>query len=122
MTEEARNYPACFWTGCGKGLRQTFRLRSSQPGDEMFACFRGIKPAFPAVCLAHMLNDISLFDELSQDARKALLGYVENFKQIGDPQPRPAADKMQDPVMRPAETDFGKHGIGVADEIAISEK
>ena len=66
--------------------------------------------------------DEVLVDELSQHAVEALLCDPQYLQKLGDREPRPSADKIEDPMMGAPESVSLEQSIGVSDEIAVSEK
>ena len=66
--------------------------------------------------------DEVLVDEFSQHAVQALLGDPQYLQKLGDRQPRPPADKIEDAMMGAPKSISFEQPIGVADEIAIGEK
>ena len=81
-----------------------------------------VEQALASVRSARLLHDISLVDQLLEDAAQALLGDVEHVEQVGDCETRMAIDEMQHAVMRPAEAEILEDRVGVTGEIAIGEE
>ena len=90
--------------------------------DQGFALGGGEKKTLPAIGVAGLLHDVALVHQLLQHAAERLLGDAQHLEQVGDLQPRIAADEMHHAVMGAAEAERLQHMVGVADEIAIGEK
>ena len=76
----------------------------------------------PAVGRAFLLLDIAFVDELLEHAAERLLGDLQDAEKLGDFHSGIAVDEVQDTMMGPPESELGQHLVGVADEIAVSEK
>src|SRR5512145_1857476 len=71
---------------------------------------------------ARLLLDPPGVDHLLQHRGKALLGDLEDFQKVRDPEPRMTLDEVQNAMVGAAETKLGEDGIGIAREIAVGEK
>src|SRR6185437_2330348 len=82
----------------------------------------GEKKALAAIVVARLLHDISLVEQLLEDASERLLGDPQHVEEIGDLQAGVAVDKMQHAVMGAAKTECFQFVVGIADEVAIGKK
>src|SRR5690606_38318279 len=74
-----------------------------------------------AVGLAGALGDEALLDELREDAREALLRYLEDAEELRDGEPGMTADEIDDAVMRPPEAVLGQHLVRLGGEVAVGD-
>jgi hypothetical protein len=98
------------------------RLNHGQPQRQALAVRRRIK--LPASAIQRPGSDLDevLVDEFPQHAVEALLGDPQYLQKLGDRQPRPPADKIENAMMSASKSVSLEQPIGVADKIAIGEK
>src|SRR5260221_3024488 len=75
--------------------------------------------ALATIALAGTLGDETLLDELAQHAAQALLGDLEDAKQLRHRHFRVPADKINDTMIGATETVSTQYGVRPAGEIAI---
>ena len=78
--------------------------------------------ALAAVVAAGRLDDVVLLHQRGQHPGQRLLGDAEDAEQVAHRDPRPAADEMQHPVMRPAHAQLRQDLVGAGGEVAIAEE
>src|SRR5215510_3349969 len=97
-------------------------LQRREPERQGLSLRRHIEEALTAILLALPLQHITLIDELLEHAAERLFRDVEDLEQIRNLHAGVAVDEMQHPMMRPPETKFQKHLVGVADEVTVGKK
>ena len=63
-----------------------------------------------------------LSTSFSQHPIEALLGDAQDLQELGDGQPRPAGDEIENPMVRPTESVGFEEPVRIAHEITIGEE
>ena len=102
--------------------REPSRLNEGEPQRQPLAVRRRVE--LPTATIQGPSPDLDevLVDEFAQYAVEALLGDPQDLQELGDREPRPSADKIEDSMMSAPEPISFEQPIGVSDEIAVGEK
>ena len=96
--------------------------RLVETAREVRTFFRHAQPPLAAIVDPRLLRDPAFVDELLQHAGKALLGDLQHLQQVRHPQARIAVDEVENAVMRPAQSELGKHRVRLPREVAIGKE
>src|SRR4051794_18977612 len=106
----------------GKRPSYAFGLQACKLHRQRLTLRCHVKQPLAPVIGASPLLHIRFVDQLLENPSKRLLGDLEDIKKLCNLHPRVAIDKMQYPVMCPAEAKRRQHLIRVADKVAISKE
>ena len=114
--EETKDIPIIFLTA---RVRTADIVKGFEVGAVDYVAKPFVKQALAAVGRAGPLDDEFLADQLAENPRQALLGNPQNSEQFGHCDAGVAADKIDYPVVRPAEPVLGQDRVGLGGKIPI---
>ncbi len=97
-------------------------LQAGKLGDQRLALCGGEKKTLPPVVIAGSLHDIPFVEQLLENPSEGLFGDAQHVEQVGHLEAGIAVDEMDDPVMRPPETEDLQLIVGVADKVPIGKE